>query len=126
MFQRISQGKVKKNTIKFIEKDKSSLATLLQNVKDTNAVIAKENKDLKADNELKKCIIDALTDKDEATDEVEVIDAIKKSNVQMDKETSGHLCLTCDKRFRTNRDLENHIEVKHVVQECSLCIKILS
>ena len=26
-------------------------------MKDTNAVIAKENKDLKADNELKKCII---------------------------------------------------------------------
>ena len=42
----------------------------------------------------------------------------------MNKETSGNKCNACDKSYKTNKDLDNHVEVKHTEKTCSYCDKI--
>ena len=44
----------------------------------------------------------------------------------MNKNTSGHMCVTCEQRFKTNAHLERHMDLKHSVHECFMCHKIVA
>ena len=44
-----------------------------------------------------------------------------RQQVQMNKTNSGPKCLPCERRFVTERDLENHMNAKHQPKKCPLC-----
>ena len=48
-----------------------------------------------------------------------VMDA--SNGVQMKKDSLGLKCLPCDRRFKKEVDLENHINAKHQPKKCPLC-----
>jgi hypothetical protein len=57
---------------------------------------------------------------DDDEDDVEEVPVQKNL---MDKNKSGHLCLTCNFRFTSNNGLEQHIQEKHTELSCNYCEK---
>ena len=111
--------------VKDIEKNKANIQNNVRNLQAITGDLTKENTDLKAANSTLQTLLEALNkekDDDDEDKEVEVTEVRK--TVKMDKNTSGHLCVSCDKRFKSNGDLEKHIKSKHDVPECPLCEKI--
>ena len=44
--------------------------------------------------------------------------------VTMNKETSGNKCNACGNSFRTNHDLDKHVNSKHTEKTCTYCDKV--
>ena len=67
-----------------------------------------------------------LCDKDcqDVFTKIYVNEDVAESGVTISEDTPGHLCVSCEKRFRTNRDLERHIDTNHVQVECSFSDRI--
>ena len=81
--------------------------------------LKKQNNDLREDGKKKDAAITQLKEVIASDKEVEVIE----QRVNMDKDTSGHNCNACNKKFRTSHDLENHIEARHTESKCTYCNK---
>ena len=55
------------------------------------------------------------------SDDVSVVSVDTGGRVRMDKESSGPICLPCDRRFVKESDLEKHINAKHQPKKCPIC-----
>ena len=115
----LSESKKKKKMLKDLEKVKENLNSKNNKLQSTTDALTKENNELKAANSTLQTLLEALDKQDKDVDEVEVV-----KSVTLNKDTSGHLCVTCDKRFLSNNNLERHIEEKHDVHECPMCDEI--
>ena len=72
----------------------------------------KKNKELEAVNQNFQAICESLNDDtDKAFDNEVQVDDVRKNLVLMNKNTSGHLYVTCDQRFQTNAHLEKHMDL---------------
>ena len=93
---------------------KKTIGKELENIREDNAIINKENSDLKIQLTTKESIIEVLKEAAPNNDEVEVI------------EPRYHECNACDKMFKESEDLERHIAAKHEEKECTYCDKTCS
>ena len=69
---------------------------------------------------------DALEDKADEEDVEEQREAPGEGDTtghNMNKD-SGNKCTACDRIFKTNQDLENHMNAKHSQKHCVLCDKV--
>ena len=51
-------------------------------------------------------------------------EAVIEQLAGMNKETSGNKCNACGKSFRTNSDLDKHVDAKHTEKTCTYCDKV--
>ena len=106
----IKDAKDKKKVIKDLKNEKLQLNEDLQILRET--IVSLETNLATKDNIANEC-------------EIELIDVgPTSSKASMSKATSGHLCVTCDRTFNTNRDLERHMDAKHTQhfeKECPFC-----
>ena len=97
--------------------------------KDNSISIIAESKNKKKEVRQMKSVIEArnkeikdLQEKLKSDDDIEVLET--RRQVQMNKTSSGSICLPCDRKFVNERDLENHINAKHQVHKCPLCEEV--
>ena len=107
--------KVKKEA-EDLSKEKEQLKKDLKAQQDLHGQSLKQNSDLKKELEVTKSLAKTLENKN--ADEITVLES-----VQMNKTTSGNMCVTCEKKFRNGQDLEKHIEITHNLPECNICEK---
>ena len=89
--------------------------------------MAKKNDELEIANKALQDVCESLNiDTDRAADNDGQVAEVIKDPVLMNKNTSGHMCVTCEQRFKTNAHLERHMELKHTVQECLMCNKMFT
>ena len=118
---------VEKNLTKDLgDKDKEvdCLKKNLKTEKDNSTAIIAEARNKKKEIQRLKQVIEARNKEiKELQDNVNPPDVVEITNtpVQMNKESSGPICLPCDRRFVSERDLENHINAKHQPKICPLC-----
>ena len=60
-------------------------------------------------------------DEEEQEDTPEEGDGVSGPTMRKD---SGNKCTACDRIFKTNHDLENHMNAKHSLKQCVLCDKV--
>jgi hypothetical protein len=110
-------GNLKKSAAKNKEKYIKDIESLRQ----SNSNTLKENGDLNAKLKEKEALIKSLEEalEPDTHDEVEEV-------VMMNKNTSGHKCAACNKKYSTNQDLENHMDEMHGEIECVYCSEIFS
>ena len=91
----------------------------MDSLRKSNSNTIKENGDLNAKLKEKESLIQSLEEalEPESCDEVEEV-------VIMNKNTSGHKCTACNKKYSTNTDLENHMDDMHGEIECVFCSEI--
>lgn len=114
----VDQKKMKRER-KELEKNKKDQENSLKEIRDVNNDIIKNNATLKIELKRKDDIIKGLkelsvVEENENEDDEEEI-------VVMEKETSGSVCLTCDKTFPEKRSLDQHMQAKHNLAECPIC-----
>ena len=115
----ISESKNDKKICKELQKEKLTLEKNLDELKVAHGVLGKEknNKDieLQSKNFLLKEKIALLVRNGIVEEDVAVVAEVRTetSNIRMNKNTSGSLCLICDREFLTDQDLEKHMEDKH-------------
>ena len=97
-----------------LKKDKEALMKELEETREDNAIINKENSDLKIKLSTKESIIEVLKEAAPTNEEVVVI------------EPQYHQCNACDKLFKESKDLERHITAKHEEKHCNYCDKTCS
>ena len=112
--------------IKAKEKDIERLLKEIKAEKDNSVSIIAESKNKKKEVQQLKSIIEArnkeisdLQEKLRPADEIEVLDT--RRHVQMNKSSSGSICIPCDRKFVHERDSENQMKAKHEVRKCPLC-----
>ena len=116
----ISENKNKKDNVKELQKN-------LEELRVTYAVLAKEKNDTDTQLQSKISLLNektALLVQHGIQDDVEeIVDVTTESStVGMNKNTSGFLCVTCDRKFVTNHDLDNHMAAKHdKIVKCPSC-----
>ena len=117
-------------------KEKKEHNESLEKVRKDNGKLTKDNQNLKFELENKESMIRSLKETcgidDEEHDMEEEIEEDPEdteenrdtSTVSMDNDTSGNKCTACNKTYKTNKDLENHMNAKHNQKQCVLCDKI--
>ena len=104
------------------KKQLGSQRKLVKNMKNNYEKAIDENNELKTTIDENKEYIKQLEEQcqtsDEGEDEVEEVEVARNP---MNKNQSGHLCLTCNQRFVTNNGLEKHIQDKHTELWCDYC-----
>ena len=109
--------KENKDMKKTIENQRKIVHKLKQNYKKS----IEENHELKTKVDEQEDNIQHLKEQcgidDDETQEVEISGARNS----MSRNSSGHLCVTCDQTFTTNNGLEKHIEDKHTELWCDHC-----
>ena len=110
------------------EKDIDRLMKEVKAEKDNSVSIIAESKNKKKEINQLKQVVEArhkeISDLQEKlkSDEVVVVELPdERQRVLMNKTNSGPKCLPCERRFVTERDLENHINAKHQQKKCPLC-----
>ena len=107
------------------KKQLGSQRKLVKNMKQNYEKAIDENNELKTTIDENKEYIKQLEEQcqtsDEGEDEVEEVEVARNP---MNKNQSGHLCLTCNQRFVTNNGLEKHIQDKHTELWCDYCIHL--
>jgi hypothetical protein len=117
------------NVIKKKEREITSLKKAAAKVKEkymkdidslrkSNSSTMKENGDLYAKLKEKMSIIKSLEEalEPDTSDDVEEV-------LIMNRNTSGHKCTACNKRYSTNDDLESHMDEMHGEVDCIFCSK---
>ena len=100
-------------------KEREKYSKDIESLRKSNSSTIKENGDLYAKLKEKESIIKSLEEApepDTSDDEEEV--------VIMNRNTSGHKCTACNKKYSTNDDLESHMDEMHGEVECIFCSKI--
>ena len=82
--------------------------------------MVKKNNEMETANKVLQDICESLKTDKAANNDVQVAE-VRKNPVIMNKNTLGHMCVTCDQRFKTNAHLERRMDLKHTVQECFMC-----
>jgi len=118
----MKDAKKKKYEIKELKKTVEKAKENLKASRDAQAETEKLNFELKKERDGAQNMVDALKVLI-PEDDVEVIKP--KERVKMDK-VSTPLCTACNKNFRSNAELEKHIEDKHTQPECSICQKFFA
>ena len=134
---KVDLNSTKKLNIKHI-KDTKEHIDALNKLRNENSKLTKEKQDMKFELENKEdmikslketCGIDdeALEERVDEDDEEEQEDTPEEgddvSGPTMNK-VSGNKCTACDRTFKTNQDLENHMNAKHSLKQCVLCDKV--
>ena len=97
-----------------LKKEKEAIVKELENTREDNAILNKENSDLKIQHATKESIIHVLKEATPNNEEVVVI------------EPRYHECNACNKMFKESQDLERHIAAKHEEKQCIYCDKTCS
>ena len=97
-----------------LEKANEAIKIELEETRETNATLNKDNSDLKTQLKVKDGIVKAIKEANKVDEEVTVLS---------DSEIPPHRCTACDKNFRASNDLEKHIEAKHTEMPCVYCEK---
>ena len=124
-----SEIKKKEKEISFLKKaatkDREKYLKDLDSLRKSNSNTIKENGDLNAKLEEKEAIIKSLEEALEPEPESsDVFEDVVEEVVTMNRNTSGHKCTACNKKYSTNTDLENHMDDMHGETECVFCSKI--
>ena len=90
----------------------------LKSLRDVNSDLIKTNTTLKLEISRKDDLIMGLKEVGEIADEDNEIEV---EAVQMDNETSGTICLICNKKFPVKKALDQHMQAKHNQGECPIC-----
>ena len=117
----VDQKKMKREK-KEMEKNKKDHENSLKEIRDINSDVIKSNATLKIELKQKDDLIRGLKELS-GIEETENMDAEDES-VRMEKETSGSVCLSCDKTFSEKRALDQHMEAKHSQSECPICDEV--
>ena len=80
-----------------------------------------ENNELKHKFDEQTDIIKHLQEQCGIDDDDDDVQEVAVQRNMMDKNQSGHLCLTCNFRFTSNNGLEQHIQEKHTDLSCNYC-----
>ena len=89
--------------------------------------MAKKNNELEIAHRALQDVCESLNiNTDKAADNDLQVSEVIKDPVLMNKNTSGHMCVTCEQRFKTNTHLERHMDLKHTEQECFLRNKMFT
>ena len=120
-------------------KEKKEHNESLDKVRKDNGKLTKDNQNLKFELENKESMIRSLKEtygiddeehdmqeeiEEDPEDTEEVPENRGTSTASMDNDTSGNKCIACNKTYKTNKDLENHMNAKHTQKQCVLCDKI--
>ena len=118
----LEEAKKKKRLVKELEKDKNKLKKDIESLRINNDAMARKNNELESAHKALQDVCESLNiDTDKAAEnDVQVAEVIKEP-VLMNKNTSGHMCVTCEQRFKTNAHLERHMDLKHTEHECFMC-----
>ena len=100
---------------KKMKRERKEYNETLKELREINNGLIKDNATFKIKLKRKDDLIEGLREVSEI--EIETED----DSVVFDKETSGPVCLTCDKRFPVKRALDQHMQAKHNQGECPLC-----
>ena len=123
----LEEAKKKKKLVKGLEKDKGKLTKDNESLRINNDAMAKKNNEMETANKVLQDICESLNiNTDKAADNYVQVAKVRKNPVLMNKNTSGHMCVTCEQRFKTNAHLERHMELKHTVHECCMCNKMFT
>ena len=115
----ITESKKKKEEIKGLKQNMEQASETIKLLRESKAEVVKLNCELTNELEESKKLVVILRAAVEVENEgVEVIKP--KEKVKMNK-VSTPMCVTCDKKFRSNADLEKHMEDKHTQPECRVC-----
>ena len=123
----LEEAKKKKKLVKELEKDKSKLTKDNEALRINNDAMARKNNELEIAHKALQDVCESLninTDK-AADNDVQVAEVIKDP-VLMNKNTSGHMCVTCEQRFKTNAHLERHMDLKHTEHQCFMRHKMFT
>ena len=82
-----------------------------------------ENNELRNKFDEQTDIIKHLQEQCGIDDDEDDVEEVPVQRNLMDKNKSGHLCLTCNFRFTSNNGLEQHIQEKHTELSCNYCEK---
>ena len=104
------------NLKKAAAKDKEKYIKDIESLRKSNSNTIKENADLNAKLKEKESLIKSLEEALEPDNSEEV--------VVMNRNTSGHKCTACNKKYSSNNDLENHMNDMHGEVECVFCSQI--
>ena len=116
----VDQKKMKREKNEMVKKEKVH-ETDLKELRNINGEIIKSNATYKIKLKMKDDLIKSLKELsgiEESDEEVE------EESISMDKDTSGSVCLICDKKFSEIRALEQHMQAKHKQGECPICDKV--
>ena len=114
--------KLKKKENNKLTLEKKGILKELENIREINGKLNKENSDLTIKMKTKEKLVESLQEAlgiEDAEDEVE--DVVSPNN-----EEPSHECNACNRQFKTNPDLERHIQAKHVEYPCTYCDKVFS
>ena len=114
----------KETAVKNCEKENNKQEKNLDELNEKNRTLEKEKSDLNALMKIKSDYILQLESKgNNSEDDSEEVEEVHPgtSTVNMNKDTP--MCLTCDRGFVTNHDLERHMEDVHSDCDCTLCGK---
>ena len=117
----VEQKKMKREK-KDMEKNKKEHEGNLKELQNTNSELEKNNATLKIELKSKDNIIEGLKELigiDEYNDEEK-----EEETVSFEKEISGPVCLTCNKKFPEKSALDQHMHAKHNKGECPLCDEV--
>ena len=106
---------------KKMKRDQKEHEKDLKELRDINGEVAKINATLKIKLKKKDDLIESLKELSGIEESDEENEERTNESIVFDKETSGTLCLICDKPFPQKRALEQHMEAKHNQGECPLC-----
>ena len=121
----LEEAKKKKKLVKELEKDKSKLTKDNESLRINNDAMAKINNEMETANKVLQDICELLKTDKAADNDVQAAE-FRKNPVLMNKNTSGHMCVRCDQKFKTNTHLERHMDLKHTVLECFMCNKMFT
>ena len=121
----LQEAKKKKKLVKELEKDKSTLTKDNESLRINNDAMIKKNNEMETANKVLQDICESL-ETDKAADNNVQVAEVRKNPVLMNKNTSGHMCVTCEQRFKTNAHLERHMDLKHTVHKCFMCNKMFT
>ena len=119
------ESKKKKSTNKDLENKEVEHEKEITILRVKNAILEKDNAQLKTVVEQKAIYIKQLEDATapDIQDESEVI-VEEPEQILMNRDNHEHKCNACDKGFSTSHDLDNHMEAKHNQQVCVFCEKV--
>ena len=117
----VDQKKMKREK-RDLEKKEKTHANDLKELRDINSEIIKNNATQKIEMKRKDDLIKGLKELS-GIDETDDVDT-EEETVNMDNETSGSVCLTCNKTFPIKRALEQHMQAKHIQSECPICDEV--
>ena len=115
--------KLKKKENNKLTLENKGILIELENIRDINGKLNKDNSDLTIRMKTKEKLVQSLQEAlgIEDAEEAEVEEVASQLS-----EDPVHECNACNRKFKTNPDLERHIQAKHTEYSCTYCDKLFS